>query len=110
MSLVGSETPWAAMRKPDSIAAVTPSSIEDQSSLPSSGIQGSRDGTKRAKSKASVMSGSGCSGIPRGYRGTEEEGTWVEKAALVEKPLHDPEQEGEDEESQFLELYPFWRL
>ncbi|OBS79833.1 hypothetical protein A6R68_21966 [Neotoma lepida] len=39
-----------------------------------------------------------------GCEGTDDEGTLEEKAALVEKPPHDPEQEGESEESQFLEF------
>lgn len=105
--VVDSETPSAAMKDPGSSAADTPSSGEDQSSLPSSGAQNNREGTEGAQSNASVPNGPACSGIPRACEGPEEEGALVEKAAPVEKPPHDPEQEGEDEDSQFLELYPF---
>lgn len=95
------------MKDPGSSACDTPSSREDQSSLPNSGAQDSGDGTERVEENARVPNGPDFSGIPQGCEGTEEEGTLVEKAALVEKAPHDPEQEGESEESQFLELYPF---
>lgn len=98
------------MKDPGSSAGDTPNSREDQSSLPSSGAQDSGNGAERAEGSASVPNGSGCSVIPRGCEGTEEDGPLVEKAGLVEKPPHDPEQEAEGEESQFLELYPFWHL
>lgn len=95
------------MKDPGGSAGDTPDDREDQSSLPSSGAQDSRDGAERAEGDASVPNDSACSGIPRGCDGTEEDSPLVEKAALVEKPPQDPEQEAEGEESQFLELYPF---
>lgn len=97
MLVVGSEMPQTAMNDPGS--------REHPSSLPSSGIQASRDGTERAEDNASVPSDLDCSGIPQGCEGKVDEGTLVEKAALVEKPPHHPE-EGESDESRFLELYP----
>ncbi|KAM7338314.1 hypothetical protein ACRRTK_001798 [Alexandromys fortis] len=102
---VGSETHQAAMNDPGSSAGDSPSSIEDPRSLPSSGTQASTDGTGRAEDNAGVPNVPDCSGIPQGCEGKDNEGTLVEKAALVEKPPHDPE-EGECDESQFLELYP----
>lgn len=95
------------MKDPGSSAGDTPSCREDQSSLPSSGVQDSGDGSQRAEDNACVPNAPDCSGIPQGCEGRGEEGTLEEKADLVESPPHDPVQEGESEESQFLELYPF---
>lgn len=95
------------MKDPSSSVGDTPNSREDQSSLPSSGAQDNGDGAETAEANANVPNGSGCSGIPRGGEGTEEDGPLAEKAALVEKPRQDSEQEAEGEESPFLELYPF---
>ena len=72
---VGSETHRAAMNDPGSSAGDSPSSIEDPSSLPSSGTQASRDGTGRAEDNAGVPSGTDCSGIPQGCEGKDDECT-----------------------------------
>lgn len=85
------------MKDPGSSVGDSLNRREGQSRLPNSGAQDSGDGTERAEGNASVPNGSGCSGIPRGVEGTEED----------EKPPQDPEQEAEGEGSQFLELYPF---
>ena len=85
------------MKDPSSRAGDSLNSREDQSCRPSSGAQDSADGDERAEGNVSVPNSSGCSGIPRGGDGTEED----------EKPPQDPEQVAEGEESQFLELCPF---
>ncbi|KAL6045416.1 hypothetical protein STEG23_020729 [Scotinomys teguina] len=92
------------MTDPRSSVDDTPSSREDKSNLSSSGAQDSGDGTQRAEDNASVPNAPDCSGIPQGCEGTDDEGTSEKKAALVEKPPHDPEQEGISEENQFLEF------
>lgn len=101
MLVVGSETPQTAMNDPGR--------REDPSSLPSSGTQVSGDGTERAEDNAGVPSGTDCSGIPQGCEGKDNERTLVEKAALVEKPPHDPEGEKAAKASSW-NLYPLWRL
>ena len=102
---VSSESHLAAMSDPGSSTGDSPSSIEDPSSLPSSATQASRDGTGRAEDNAGVPNVPNCTGITPGCEGKDDESTLVEKAALVEKPPHEPE-EGKRDESQFLEFYP----
>ncbi|KAL1764397.1 hypothetical protein HispidOSU_028331 [Sigmodon hispidus] len=92
------------MKDPGSSAGDTPSRRGDQSSLSGSGAQDSGFVTETSEHNASVLNGPDCSGIPQGCEGTDDEGALVEKATLVEMPPHDPEQEEESEESQFMEF------